>query len=91
MNKILLIIQREYFSRVKKKSFVIMTFLVPILFIGMFGLIGYLVAKQNDLGDKKKIEVVDESGMFRSKMKNHKSKIRRRLLKFCTRDFMMLR
>jgi len=70
MNKILLIIQREYFSRVKKKSFLVMTFLVPVLFIGMFALIGYLVAKQNELGDKKKVEVVDESGVFLNKMKS---------------------
>jgi ABC-2 type transport system permease protein len=70
MNKIWLIIQREYLSRVKKKSFLIMTFLVPVLSIGMFGLMGYLMAKQNDLGDTKKVEVVDQSGIFRDKLKN---------------------
>ena len=70
MNKILLIIQREYLSRVKKKSFIVMTLAVPVLFIGMIGLIAYISAKQNDFGDKKKIEVVDESGRFLSKMKN---------------------
>ena len=70
MNKILLIIQREYLSRVKKKSFIVMTILVPVLFIGMIALVAFLVAKQNDLGDKHKIEVVDESGRF---MKNLKS------------------
>lgn len=71
MNKILLIIQREYFSRVKKKSFLIMTFLVPVLFIGMYALMFYLLAKQNEFGDKKKVEVVDENGMFRNKLKNN--------------------
>lgn len=70
MNKILLIIQREYLSRVKKKSFLVLTFLVPVLFFGMFALMGYLIAKQNDLGDKKKVEVIDESGMFQDKLKN---------------------
>ncbi len=70
MNKILLIIQREYLTRVKKKSFLVMTFLVPVLFIGMFVLIGFLVAKQNELGDKKKIEVVDESGIYVARLKN---------------------
>ena len=70
MDKILLIIQREYLSRVKKKSFIVMTFLVPVLFIGMIALIGFLVAKQNDLGDKHKIEVVDESGRFMNKLKS---------------------
>ena len=70
MNKILLIIQREYSSRVKKKSFIVMTFLVPVLFIGMIALVAFLVAKQNDLGDKHKIEVVDESGIFAGKLQS---------------------
>jgi len=47
-----------------------MTFLVPVLFFGMIALTGYLVAKQNELGDKKTVEVVDESSMFVNKMKN---------------------
>jgi ABC-2 type transport system permease protein len=70
MNKILLIIQREYLSRVKKKSFLVLTFLVPVLFIGMMGLVIFLTAKQNDLGDKKKVEVLDQSGIFKNKLKN---------------------
>ncbi|RZK51461.1 MAG: ABC transporter permease [Pedobacter sp.] len=41
MNKILLIIKREYFSRVKKKSFIVMTFLTPLLIAGIYALIGY--------------------------------------------------
>lgn len=45
MDKILLIIQREYLSRVKKKSFILTTFLVPILFIGMYAGIIYLTKK----------------------------------------------
>ena len=70
MHKILLIIQREYFTRVKKKSFLVLTFLVPVLFIGMFVLIGYIAYNQNELADKKKVEVVDESGWFVNKLKN---------------------
>lgn len=45
MNKVLLIIQREYLSRVKKKSFIIMTFLTPLLIAGIYGLIGYFTYK----------------------------------------------
>ncbi len=45
MNKILLIIRREYLSRVKKKSFIIMTFLTPLLIAGIYGLIGYFTYK----------------------------------------------
>src|SRR5665213_2187829 len=70
MNKILLIIQREYLSRVKKKSFIVMTILVPVLFIGMIALVAFISMKQGDFGDKKKIEIVDESGHFTGKMKN---------------------
>lgn len=73
MNKILLIIQREYLSRVKKKSFIVLTILVPVLFIGMFALIGYLAVKGDDLGDDKKIQVIDESGTFSGKLKNTQS------------------
>jgi ABC-2 type transport system permease protein len=45
MNKILLIIRREYLSRVKKKSFIIMTFLTPLLIAGIYALIGYFTYK----------------------------------------------
>lgn len=45
MNKILLIIQREYFSRVKKKSFIVMTFLTPLLIAGVYAIIGYFTYK----------------------------------------------
>jgi ABC-2 type transport system permease protein len=41
MNKILLIIQREYLSRVKKKSFILMTLLTPIIIAGFYGLMIY--------------------------------------------------
>ena len=70
MNKILLIIQREYLSRVKKKSFIWMTILVPALFIGMYAFLGYLLAKGDEMGDIKKVLVVDENGLFKEKLKN---------------------
>ncbi len=64
MNKIFLIIQREYLTRVKKKSFIIMTFLGPLLFAGSFAAIIWVSMKG---GDTKKIEVLDESGLFVNK------------------------
>lgn len=71
MNKIFLIIQREYLSRVKKKSFLVMTFLVPALIIGMYALIAFLSVKG---GDKKaELKVVDESGIFEGNFKNSAS------------------
>lgn len=66
MQKILLIIQREYLSRVKKKSFVLMTLLVPVLFMGMIALVAYLTVKGNEMGDEKKVLVVDETNTFRN-------------------------
>ena len=62
MNKTLLIIKREYFSRVKKKSFLIMTFLVPMLIIGMYALIFALSMNGGD--NNPTVEVIDESGIF---------------------------
>lgn len=73
MNKILLIIQREYLSRVKKKSFIVLTILVPLLFMGMFATIGYLAVKGDDLGDEKKVQVIDESGEFTGQLPGTKS------------------
>ncbi len=71
MNKTLLIIQREYFSRVKKKSFLLMTFLVPLLFIGMYALVIFIFIKGDD--NVKKIQVLDQSGIFANKLSNKKN------------------
>jgi ABC-2 type transport system permease protein len=68
MNKILLIIQREYLSRVKKKSFLILTFLVPVFVIGVGMLAGYIAMKGKELDGDNKILVADESGIFKEKM-----------------------
>lgn len=62
MNKIFLIIQREYFSRVRKKSFIIMTFLGPILMAGIWVVPIYLALKKPE---KQKLEVIDESFLFK--------------------------
>lgn len=68
MNKVLLIIQREYLTRVKKKSFLLMTFLVPALIIGMYALIAYLSVNGADKATE--VQVYDESGIFTSEFKN---------------------
>ena len=71
MNKTLLIIQREYFSRVKKKSFLLMTFLVPLLFIGMYALVIFIFIKGDN--SQKKIQVLDQSGVFGNKLSDKKN------------------
>lgn len=68
MNKVFLIIQREYLSRVKKKSFLILTFLVPSLFIGMYAAI-FFIYKNND-ESAKKFNVIDKSGIFVDEFKD---------------------
>ena len=71
MRKIILIIKREYFSRVKKKSFLVMTFLVPILIIGMYALIFALSMQGGD--NIPAVEVIDDSGIFNKGLENKKS------------------
>ncbi len=62
MSKISLIIQREYLTRVRKKSFVIMSFVGPLLFAAMMVLPAWF-ASMEDQADKK-IAVVDHSGKY---------------------------
>ncbi|WP_149275157.1 ABC transporter permease [Pareuzebyella sediminis] len=62
MNKLPLIIKREYLAKVRNKSFVIMTFLSPILMVGMIVLIAYLT-KIND-NEKHVICILNESDYF---------------------------
>ena len=67
MHKILLIIQREYLTRVRKKSFLVMTVLGPLLFAAFFIAPIWLATME---GDAKLVEVIDESGLFEGKFKS---------------------
>ncbi len=67
MSKISLIIKREYLTRVKKKSFIIMTILGPILMASVWVL---PIVMANIGGDQKTIEVLDESGLFFTEFKD---------------------
>ncbi len=67
MNKILLIISREYITRVRKRSFVIMSLLGPLLFGAMFIIPVWLASRE---GEQKVVEVLDESGLFRDKLQS---------------------
>lgn len=64
MKNILLIIQREYLTRVKKKSFIVMTILGPLLIAGMWGII--IWTSLNSI-DQKNVQVLDDSGLFVNK------------------------
>ncbi|HNX83885.1 MAG: ABC transporter permease [Bacteroidales bacterium] len=63
MNKIALIIRREYITRVRKKSFLIMTFLTPFLFALIF-IIPALVMTNEDKDFKKIAVIEDGSDLF---------------------------
>ena len=67
MNKTLLIIQREYLSRVKKRSFIIMTFVGPLLMAAIMILPAYLADWSE--ATEKRIAVLDETGWFLEKFK----------------------
>lgn len=69
MHKLFLIIQREYFSRVKKKSFLIMTILGPLLMAGVMIVPVWLAMR--DKTDHQ-ILVLDHSGLFVDKMPDTK-------------------
>lgn len=67
MNKIVIILQREYLSRVKKKSFIIMTILGPILLAGLM----IAPALVSNISDKKnEVAIVDESQLFGDKFQD---------------------
>ena len=62
MSKLKLIIQREFIAKVRNKSFIMMTFLSPLLMLGMGALV-YFLMKKND--EKiKEIVYVDNSQLF---------------------------
>lgn len=61
MRNIKTIIGREYLTRVKKKSFLLTTFIVPILFAALCILPSVIMFMAKDTG--KKVAVVDQSGI----------------------------
>ena len=70
MNKLRLIIAREYMSIVGRKSFIIMTLLFPFLFI-LMGSIPVLMAYLNDKGEQtQQIAVIDETSRYAAALPN---------------------
>ncbi|MCT2564623.1 ABC transporter permease [Chryseobacterium herbae] len=68
MNNIYLITKREFLTQVKKKSFIILTLLAPLLLVGFGAVIG-LMFKANE--SHSIIEVVDKSGLFKDQLKSN--------------------
>lgn len=69
MNKTILIIQREYLTRVKNKRFILTTILMPLLIVGFIAVSTILAIKGKD---SHKIAVVDDNGFFKGTIKNTK-------------------
>jgi ABC-2 type transport system permease protein len=71
MSIISLIIKREFIAKVRNKSFIVMTFLSPLLFVGIAGLVGYLSSMK---AATRKVAIHDESGLFVNEFKSQNSK-----------------
>lgn len=65
MSNITLIIKREYLTRVKKKSFIIMTILGPILMAALM-IVPVIISRMSD--EQKTIAVIDEHGWYKGAM-----------------------
>src|SRR3569833_3439161 len=70
MDKILLIIKREYLTRVRKRSFIVMIFLLPLLILAMGVIIGLVAIDSYKIEDKNTVAVIDNSGLFAGKFHN---------------------
>ncbi len=68
MSNISIIIQREFNERVRKKSFIITTLLMPVLMIALMASPALIM--QYSRGDEKVIAVVDDSGLVAPKLEN---------------------
>jgi len=70
MNKTVLIIQREYISRVRKRSFLLTTILVPLIIIGFYAAI--IAISISGSTDTQKIAVLDQANLFGGRMSEDK-------------------
>lgn len=68
-----LIIKREFNAKVRNKSFIVMTFLSPLLFVGMAALIGYLASVNGD--EAVKIAVYDKAALLKNDFKDSKEMV----------------
>jgi ABC-2 type transport system permease protein len=73
MNKISLIIKREYITRVRNKTFLLSTFLLPIVMIlFIFGTAFFAASSKDKL---KKIAVINDPGYFKLNLKTDTTKL----------------
>jgi ABC-2 type transport system permease protein len=68
MDKLWLIIKREYLTRVKRRSFIIATLVTPLAFAVFFIVVGFIFQYEGD--DSKRIAVIDEANLLNKRMKD---------------------
>jgi len=68
MNHLPLIIKREYLTKVKNKSFIVMTILSPIIMIALITVVAYLSQLNND--KQRTIDILDETGLIKDAFKS---------------------
>ena len=73
MNHLPLIIKREYLTKVRNKSFILMTFLSPLIMIGLFFFVGYLSSVNNDT--VRTIYVLDETDFLLESFKTNEQTV----------------
>ena len=66
MNKIGIILSREYLSRVRKKSFLLTTIGVPLFIMAFYAIIIYISVTDNK--ENQKIAIIDEANLFSEKI-----------------------
>jgi ABC-2 type transport system permease protein len=67
MNKIWLVIKREYLTRVRNRTFILSTILLPLFFIGFIFASAYFSISSHE---KQKIAVIDSNGIFKNSFQN---------------------
>lgn len=70
MNKIWIIIKREYITRVRKKTFLLTTILTPLLFVGFMAFVIFMTIRNMS---HEKVAVVDPAGYLKSSLESSKA------------------
>ncbi|MCB0154192.1 MAG: ABC transporter permease [Anaerolineae bacterium] len=71
MDKLWLIIKREYLTRVKRRSFIIATLLTPLAFAVFFVVVGLIFQYESD--DTRRIAIIDEGNVLEKSIKDEKN------------------
>jgi len=74
MKNIFLVLKREYLVRVRKKSFIVMTLLTPLLIAAFYGIMIW-AAVGSFQNERKTIQVIDKSGLFKTKFKSDENTV----------------